>query len=451
MVLGCVVLVEQGPITTSDFTDHLYIFYWPPSLTGVPERPIGILLLLTLLALMIHHLMKRERVLWGGPLLLPFLGFLLCVVWGIVHGLQSGGDYKIMILEVRPFWYLFMGYLLAYNLITQKNQVRALFWLIILGAGVKGLQGTYIYLIALHGSLANAHEIMAHEESFFFVAVILLFLLFCMHYRYRSQMYAILAVSPVVLIALFANQRRADYLALLVGIGVAVGLVSIIKPQIRKRLAVIAIFSLVLGAGYVLAFANDSGALGEPARAIITVFNPSSTNANDAASDLYREYENNDLQATLKLDPILGYGFGKEFLQPYVLPNILSLDPYYLYIPHNTIYWVWMRLGDIGYVLLWYLFSAAVVRGCQIVRRLRDPHVQVIGIFVVAVTIMEIVVAYADYQLYFYRNVLYVGLLFGVLMRLPALDEGEGKEPLVHEDTHRIGHIAKSPVGSKRA
>jgi hypothetical protein len=40
----------------------------------------------------------------------------------------------------------------------------------------------------------------------------------------------------------------------------------------------------------------------------------------------------------------------------------------------------------------------------------------------VAMIIMEIIVAYADYQLSFYRNVIYVGILAGVLMRLPRME-----------------------------
>jgi hypothetical protein len=451
IVAGCVVLVEEEPLATPIFTDQLDIFHWPASLTGLPERPIGFLLLLMLFVLIGHRLLKRQRVLWGGPLLLPFIGFLLCVAWGVIHGLQSGGDFKIIVLEVRPFWYLFVAYLLAYNLLSQKRQIRALFWLIILGAGVKGLQGVYIYLIVLHGNLTNSHEIMAHEESFFFIAVLLLLVLFALHHRYRPQFYAILLISPAVLIALVANQRRADYLALLIGVVVAWAFVFLLKPQARKKLALGMVLAVILVTGYVLAFSHSSGSLAEPARGIVSIFSSNENDPVSAASNLYRSIENADLKYTMKQDPLLGWGFGRPFLQPVPLPNILSLDPYYLYIPHNTIYWVWMRLGDIGYALLWYLFGAIIVRGSLIARRLRDPYLQVVAIFVVTVTVMEIIVAYADYQLFFFRNVLYLGLLLGVLMRLPALDEAEGKEQPACENTRRLRNITASPLGSQRA
>jgi hypothetical protein len=43
------------------------------------------------------------------------------------------------------------------------------------------------------------------------------------------------------------------------------------------------------------------------------------------------------------------------------------------------------------------------------------------AVYVVAVTFMEVIVAIADYQLFWYRNVIYMGLLAGVLMKLPVL------------------------------
>ncbi len=52
---------------------------------------------------------------------------------------------------------------------------------------------------------------------------------------------------------------------------------------------------------------------------------------------------------------------------------------------------------------------------------------------------MEIIVAYGDYQLFFYRNVLYVGLLAGILMKLPEIEKkDEKKEQSAHESPHGV-------------
>ena len=423
MIVVCATLFEEDPLQYPDLTDKLHIYFWPSSLTGIPERPIGILFLLILFACIAHRFVKRERLLRGGALLWPFLGFLACVVFGIIHGLSTGGTSQTIVLEVRPFWYLFITYLLAYNLVTQKSQIRAFFWVVIIAAGIKGLQGCYIYFLVLHRNLTGQNEIMAHEESFFFAALILLVIIFCLHYRYRPQLYVALAELPFVIIAMLANERRADYAALGVGFAVAWILIFLVKKQSRKSLVIGLIAFLIVGGSYVAIFANIPGTFSYPARAVVSIINPPPGDARDTSSNLYRTIEDFDLKYTAKQSFPLGFGFGKEFLQPQPLPNILSEDPVYLLIPHNTIYWVWMRLGPIGYLLFWYIIGSVIVRGCIIVRQLQDRYLQTVAIYIVAVTFMEIVVAYADYQLYAFRNVIYLGLLIGILLRLPELDK----------------------------
>src|SRR6185312_3605414 len=127
--------------------------------------------------------------------------------------------------------------------------------------------------------------------------------------------------------------------------------------------------------------------------------------------------------------PILGFGFGRPFIQAVALPNVLELDPYYLYIPHNNVLWVWMRLGPLGFGALWYLFGSAIVAGCMIVRRLRNPQLQFFAIFTLAMVMMEVILAYGDYQFFFYRNMIYVGVALGVLMKLPTIDRTAMGEP----------------------
>jgi cell division protein FtsW (lipid II flippase) len=419
VALGSTLLLEQNPLPYFGNGMNIYVFYWPNNLTGLPDRPIGFLMLAVLLAFICHRLLKREKVLGVGELFVPFLFFLLCVIWGIVHGLSTGGNTKILVDEVRSFWYLFLGYILAYNMITKKQHLRTFFWIVIICAGIKGLEGTFIYLVILGGNLTGNHEIMAHEESYFFVSLLLLVLLFSLQYKYRPQFYAALLVLPFVVIALIANQRRTDYIALLIAAIVAWAFIFAMKPHARKSLITIFLISFLLGGGYTAAFYNSKGGLGEPAHAIVSVFHP---DASDASSNQYRINENADLAYTVKLNP-MGLGFGKQFLEPVPLADLSTVDPVYLYIPHNTIYWVWMRLGPIGFLALWYLLGAIIARGSIIARRMRDQYLQLVAIYIIGMVIMEIIVAYADYQLSFYRNVIYVGMLAGILLKLPALDQ----------------------------
>jgi len=424
VLASCAVVVEQDLLPYPIFTDHLYVFYWPTQLQGLPERPIGFVLIFVLLLVIVRRVAGRAGApLRVGPLIVPFLFLIACVVIGVAHGLSSGGSFRIIVLEVRPFWYLFLNYLLAYNLITEKWHVIGFLWVTVLGTFIKALQGVYIVMGPLGGHISGQNEIMAHEQSFFFVLVLLIIVMSLLLQRLRGLMWVALISTPFLIIALLANNRRADYAAFLIGALAAWLMAIAMRPDTRKTLiAALIICALIFGA-YVLAFQHSTGSFAEPAHAVMSIIKPSASDLRDQSSNLYRYIEDFDLKYTEKQSPILGYGFGREFLQPMVLPNIISLDPYYLYIPHNTILWVWMRLGPIGYAALFYLVGAFVVRSGILARTLRDRDLQYVAIFGVAVMFIELPLAYGDYQLFFYRNIFYLGLLMGMLMRLPDIDK----------------------------
>src|SRR5579883_173713 len=426
VMTACVVFIDQAPQLVPIFTDKLYVYFWPPLLEGLIERPIGFLFLFILFVLLCRHAVKRQTLLRGGGLILPFALFMLCVVVAAVYGYLTGGTLKIIVVEIRPFVYFFESYLLAYNLVTQKSQVRGFFWLVIVGSLVKALQGIYIY-IRLHGQ-TGSDSLMSYEESFFFIGMLLFLMLLCVHYRWRRQLVVALCAFPIVLVTLVLNDRRADYVALLLALGAVWALMFVMRPQARLLLGTIAVLAVLVLGGYVALFANSTSAFGKPAHGIIAVFHPSSTDIRDIDSNQYRIIENFDLKYTIAHENFfVGMGFGKAYFEPIPLTTIFrdigTADQYYNYVPHNNIYWVWMRFGAIGFLIFWYLFGSIIVRGSLIARQLRDPYLQIAAMYVVGMTIAEIVVAFADYQLFFYRNVIYIGLLAGILMKLPEIEK----------------------------
>lgn len=425
VITGCVVFIDETPLSVPVFTDRLYVYYWPAALQGLIERPIGFLFLFILLVVVCRRIARREPLLIrGGALIVPFLLFLLCVAAGAFYGYVTGGSLKIIVVELRPFVYLFESYLIACNLVTRKSHVRIFFWFVIIAAGVRALQGIYIYL-KLHGQLGNS-TLMSHEESCFFVGLLLLVMLLSLHHRYKPQLYAALCVLPFVVVTLVLNDRRAEYVAFIAGLGAAWALMFVLKPRRRKALAFILLVSAVLVTGYALLFASSTSSFAGPARSIVAVFSPSETDTRDTDSNLYRTIENGDLKYTISHNNFwFGLGFGKPYFQPVPLTSVFqaigSADLYYGYVPHNTIYWVWMRLGAIGFLAFWYLIGSIIVYGSLTARQLHNRYLQMAAIYVISMIIVEIIVAFADYQLFLYRSVIYVGLLVGLLVKLPEL------------------------------
>ena len=121
---------------------------------------------------------------------------------------------------------------------------------------------------------------------------------------------------------------------------------------------------LLLVVGYVGAFWHSQGTIGFPAQALKAVIAPGQVSQTDQSSDLYRVVENFDISSTIHAKPLTGIGFGQKFYRPAPLPDI-SFFPFYQYIPHNSILWIWMKMGIGGFVTMLFLFGSAIRQGTR--------------------------------------------------------------------------------------
>ncbi len=110
---------------------------------------------------------------------------------------------------------------------------------------------------------------------------------------------------------------------------------------------------------YVGAFWSSSSTIAFPAQAVKTVVAPDSLGAADQSSDQYRDIENYNLNYTIRADPIAGQGFGRPFLRPIPLADI-SVFELNAYLPHNSLLWIWIKMGFLGFVTVLYLFAVTL-------------------------------------------------------------------------------------------
>ena len=126
--------------------------------------------------------------------------------------------------------------------------------------------------------------------------------------------------------------------------------------------------SAIVFIGYTGAFWQSTSSIGFPAQAVKSVVAPNSLSAADRSSDDYRKIEIYDLHYTIRSSPITGQGFGKPFLRPIPLPDI-SFFEFNAYLPHNSLLWIWIKMGFFGFVAVLYLFVTTLLLGADRVRR----------------------------------------------------------------------------------
>jgi hypothetical protein len=428
-------LIEQFPIDQFPLsaqpalivTDQLPLFgSFSGSLgvTGVMVSPLEIGIVATVLIWVMKAVLGRELRLPRSYLATGVGVFAVILIMGEAWGLAHGGNFRETVNELRPFVYLLFLYLLASQLLYRPEAIRPLLWALVIGTGLKGLQGSYRF-IALRGAIPRPEAVLAHEEAVFFS----LFLLLCVAlwlFGDRSRLRSVAtAFAPFVLVADLGNNRRAAWLILLAGLA-ALGVIAWVRlPNRRRPVATWATALGLIGAVYLALFWNGHGGLAQPARAVRSAFAPSER---DTASDLYRIQENANLALNIKLGGPFGTGFGIPIDYALPITNLTRTTPSLAYIPHNGILYVWMRLGFLGIVAFWWVIGAAILAASRLVKG-RDDRLALFGALAICAVIAYVLEGYYDLGLSWYRVAVLLGIILGAL-------EAAGRMP---SDRERIG------------
>ncbi|WP_298819655.1 O-antigen ligase family protein [Chloroflexus sp.] len=358
-----------------------------------------------------------------GPLFWPATIFLLFNAIGLAYGLANGGNRVIALWEVRAIFYLPLMLLLAGNLIETRSQLNTLFWVATVALFAKGVAGVWYVHDVLKWDLAGVERIAEHAMSihfnFFFVLLIAAWL-----YRdSAARRFSLILMAPFVLFSLIANFRRAGFLTL----GIAIGLIVLLLYLENRRLFfLIAPTSAAAFVAYLVVFWNNQGPLGILARAVRSVIGQPS--ARDAASNIYRDLENINIMFTIRSAPLTGIGFGNKFYMVVPMPDI-SFFEWWEYITHNSIMWVWMKIGVIGFFAFILLLALTMLYGARMVRLMPHGQLRVFALTATLYIFTHFVYAYVDMS-WEGGSMVFVGTMMGVINALPQIAAGE--EPLVY-------------------
>jgi hypothetical protein len=213
-----------------------------------------------------------------------------------------------------------------------------------------------------------------------------------------------------VIFADLVNNRRAAWLVLGGGMLTLFAIGYVALPERRHVLGRVAILGLLVSVVYFPLYWNKDGTLAQPARAVKSAISP---DPRDEASDLYRLEEDANLQYNIAQGGLIGKGFGIPI--DYALPivNIQAIDPDILYIPHNGVLYVLMRMGILGGIAQWCMIGAGIVGACRLARS-GDREIAVIGTLVACALVGYALEGATDQGFYMYRIAFVTGGLLGL-------------------------------------
>lgn len=430
LLVGAAITVEIFPLGFPDsLTDHVPFFQNLNNYTALSLSfsPAEILMVTGLIgwwanaAATPHSLMRPS-----GRLLGAYVVYVCIVLLAAIRGVLAGGDTNIVLWELRPQVYGFILFVLAASLVRERRHLLWLVGILFVGTSLKAVLGFIRYFFTFDRDLSRFDSILAHEESYFLALFLLALACVLIWYRQRRLVLPLLVMAPFVVVTLLENRRRAALIAL----GFAIIVVAILGIRFdgreRIRVAVISsVLALVLTVFIAVNWNKQYGIVGQIVRPVHSLFQPDDR---DFSSNLYRTNENANLRLTFDSNKILGVGFGSPMQVVFPLADITQSYPLWQYIPHNTLLWIGMRMGVLGFMAFFGLIGMAILEGVHQAASRSDPLVRAIAVFAIAAIVAQLVVAYGDLQLENYRNMIFLGALIGILDALPRIADASQRD-----------------------
>jgi hypothetical protein len=197
-----------------------------------------------------------------------------------------------------------------------------------------------------------------------------------------------------------------------------------------RRFVFLAPIVLGIGALYAAIFWNNPNSFGQPVRSFRTVFMSESVSERDRSSDDYRRIEKQNLWFGIKQNPIRGNGFGKPFAKPIKMIDLSNGWPFWDFIPHNNVLWLWHKGGVLTFMTFWFFLGTSISQGVATVRALRNPLLTAIVGSVFAYLVMTVMFAYVDLGLTSMRVMILLGIALGLLSALDLVWTKSDQAPL---------------------
>jgi hypothetical protein len=301
-------------------------------------------------------------------------------------------------------------FVLTSNLLTRRDQVNKLMWLIMVAIFIKCVFGAVYVVDVLKFNISKVNEITEHTGSIlmdaFFIYTISVFM-----FRNSGLKRLLLPLMSIAVVITFvATQRRSAFVALFF----AFAMIALILYREKKTLFWMIIPpATVLFIIYAGIFWNSSSSIALPIRAIKSQLAPNQISERDRASDSYRIAENYDLYSTIRRTPIFGTGFGHMFDMVVPLPDI-SFFVWWRYITHNSILWVWANIGIGGFLAMLMFVGMTIMTGVRVIFRMPEGALKSAAFTATFYMVMHFLFAYVDMS-WDNQSMIMMGIMSGLI------------------------------------
>lgn len=273
-------------------------------------------------------------------------------------GLAFGGDFGMSLWQVNAVIYLPIVFLLMQAGFRGPQDHWALAKVYLVAAAYKCMLAFFVVnTIVLEAENPWDRKPAfgtAHADSMVFSLAFSIVIAPFLEGVERRWRWLAAVMLPILILGTISNNRRLAW----VQIAAVLFMVYLVsrESRIKRLIRRAALASTPLLIGYMMAgWDSQYGGFFKPVRIVRSVVD---TEADVSGSSQWREFENVNIIATFRDNPLLGTGYGHPYKEVIVLPMVEY--PLERYLPHNSLLGLWAYAGTVGFACLTMLWVAGV-------------------------------------------------------------------------------------------
>jgi hypothetical protein len=406
---------------------------------GALRFPLIDFLIIGLLGLGIYRRMTKSTIdppmpPMPRPLALVTLLSVVGIMYMEVRGLARGGDFK------NSLWQWHQAAVLPlivamYHYALRMEDWPALAKVVIAGGLTKALIGSYFALVIVPALGVFVEYTTAHSDSMTFIFCVLVVLTRYFETPKTAHLVRGLGVLIIIVMGMVFNDRRLAYVSL-VGCLLAGYLIAPWTPFKRFVTRVIPFFAPIIALYIMVGWNRPTGVFG-PVETIKSLIEGQGGEGNWD----YRDIENWDVIHTWMQFPILGTGYGHEFLEPMPLPDIAFVFPTYRFHPHNSLLGLLAFGGWLGYTVVWMYLVGTVYMAVRSYHRAHIAEHRSAALIIVGIMASYVNQVYGDMGIISYICTFLVAICVAMSGKLAT---ATGAWPVPH--SRLVGSAPVAPV-----
>lgn len=332
----------------------------------------------------------RGSVPLARPMMIGVLISLATMLALWAYGLANGGSFFESLLQIQRLVYAVLLMVLMHGAYRGSRDLGSLGLALVGSAIYRALLATFIHLRV---RLPNGDHLACsttHADSRLFAAALLL-LIVMMSERVRGSLHwSRFLAAGVILLGMVLNHRRLVWVALGGGL-LVVALISTWTP-LKRRLARGVLISLpvvllYLGAGW----DNSSATLFRPVATVRSILDSKSD-----GSARWRDLENMNLALNISAHPFWGVGFGHEYVEYILLPDVSQVYPRFKFVPHNSLVALFLFAGPVGFAGVFAMLLTTVFLAARTYHRSAQPSIRAAALLSIVLIYLHLNQSYGD-------------------------------------------------------